>query len=67
MLDFASSVADLLKKIAVLPDQDSYPPNNFRTLLQSSVIDLQKSRLSSEFNHERMAEVTPCCIVDQKC
>ena len=46
MLDFASSVVDLLKKTAVLsllifcPDQDSYSPNNFNTLLQSSEIDL---------------------------
>uniref|UniRef100_A0A7N2R6R6 non-specific serine/threonine protein kinase n=1 Tax=Quercus lobata TaxID=97700 RepID=A0A7N2R6R6_QUELO len=56
MLDFGSSVVDLLKKIVVLSllifwlDQDSYSPNNFKTLLQSLVIDLQKSRLSSTKN-----------------
>ena len=56
MLDFASSVVDLLKKIVVLsllifcPDQDSYSPNKFKTLLQSSEIDLQKSKLSSAKN-----------------
>ena len=47
MFDFALSMVDLLKKIAVFsllifcPDQDSYSPNKFKTLLQSSVVDLQ--------------------------
>ena len=56
MLDFASSVVDLLKKIAVLSlfifclDQDLYSPKIFNTLLQSSEIDLQKSKLSSAKN-----------------
>ena len=56
MLDFASSAVDLLKKIAVLslfifcPDQDSYSPKIFNTILQSSEIDLQKSKLLSAKN-----------------
>ena len=56
MFDFALSMVDLLKKIAVLsllifcPNQDSYSLNKFKTLLQSSVIDLQKSKLSSAKN-----------------
>ena len=56
MFDFALSMVDLLKKIAVFsllifcPDQDSYSPNKFKTLLQSSVVDLQKSKLSSAKN-----------------
>ena len=56
MLDFAPSEVDLLKNIAVLSllifclDQDSYSPNNFKTLLQSLVIDLQKSKLLSAKN-----------------
>ena len=56
MLDFALPKVDLLKKIAVLSllifflDQDSYSPNNFKTLLQFSVIDLQQSKLSSAKN-----------------